>query len=110
LITGMTLVSAMAIQNAVHRIHLASAPPTTLMTGTTTQIMIDLTDLLWGVPADTREATRARLSRMAISVTAFAAGCGAAALTYAYLDVWCFVIPPILGLTAFLVSVTMPKE
>src|ERR1700761_1742901 len=31
---GMLLVSAMAIQNAAHRIHMASAPPTTLMTGT----------------------------------------------------------------------------
>jgi uncharacterized membrane protein YoaK (UPF0700 family) len=28
-LTGMVLVSAMAIQNAVHRIHLGSAPPTT---------------------------------------------------------------------------------
>lgn len=36
LATGLTLVSAMAIQNAVRRIHLGSSPPTTLMTGTTT--------------------------------------------------------------------------
>jgi uncharacterized membrane protein YoaK (UPF0700 family) len=39
-LTGMVLVAAMAIQNATHRIHLGSAPPSTLMTGTTTQIMI----------------------------------------------------------------------
>jgi hypothetical protein len=32
ILTGMTLVSAMAIQNAVHRIHLGATPPTTLMT------------------------------------------------------------------------------
>ena len=37
-LTGMVLVSAMAIQNAAHRIHLGSAPPSTVMTGTTTQI------------------------------------------------------------------------
>jgi len=41
-VTGITLVAAMAVQNAAHRIYLASAPPTTLMTGTTTQLMIDL--------------------------------------------------------------------
>jgi uncharacterized membrane protein YoaK (UPF0700 family) len=41
-LTGMVFVSAMAIQNAVHRIYPGSAPPSTLMTGTTTQIMIDL--------------------------------------------------------------------
>src|ERR1700721_1870726 len=45
-VTGMVLVAAMAIQNAAHRIHLGSAPPSTLMTGTTTQIMIDLADML----------------------------------------------------------------
>ena len=40
--TGMVLVAAMAIQNAVHRVHLASSPPSTLMTGTTTQVMLDI--------------------------------------------------------------------
>ena len=44
LATGLTLVSAMAIQNAAQRIHLGSSPPTTLMTGTTTQVMIDAAD------------------------------------------------------------------
>jgi len=43
ILTGMVLIAAMAIQNAVHRIYLGSAP---LMTGTTTQIMIDLADLI----------------------------------------------------------------
>jgi uncharacterized membrane protein YoaK (UPF0700 family) len=38
------LVAAMAIQNAAHRIHLGSAPPSTVMT--TTQIMIDLADMI----------------------------------------------------------------
>jgi uncharacterized membrane protein YoaK (UPF0700 family) len=33
-LTGMVLIAAMAIQNAAHRIHLGSAPPSTLMTGT----------------------------------------------------------------------------
>jgi len=95
LITGMTLVAAMAIQNAIHRIHMGSAPPTTIMTGNTTQIMIDLADLMRGVPADAR--TRERLSRMAGGVAAFAAGCAAAALIYAKQDVWCFLLPPIIG-------------
>ena len=95
LITGMTLVAAMAIQNAIHRIHMSAAPPTTIMTGNTTQIMIDLADLMRGVPADAR--TRERLSRMAGGVAAFAAGCAAAALIYAKQDVWCFLLPPIIG-------------
>ena len=43
---ALTLVSAMAIQNATQRIHFGASPPTTLMTGTTTQIMIDVADLM----------------------------------------------------------------
>jgi uncharacterized membrane protein YoaK (UPF0700 family) len=97
LLTGMTLVAAMAIQNAIHRIHMSAAPPTTIMTGNTTQIMIDLADLMRGVPADARNAIRSRLSRMSGSVAAFAAGCAAAALIYAKQDVWCFLLPPIIG-------------
>ncbi|WP_420820207.1 DUF1275 family protein [Salinicola peritrichatus] len=42
----MLLVAGMAIQNAAHRLHLSSAPPSTLMTGTTTQVMLDLANLL----------------------------------------------------------------
>ncbi len=48
ILTGMTLVAAMAIQTTAHRIHLGSAPPTTMMTGTTTQIMIDIADVVRG--------------------------------------------------------------
>jgi uncharacterized membrane protein YoaK (UPF0700 family) len=97
LLTGMTLVAAMAIQNAIHRIHMGTAPPTTIMTGNTTQIMVDLADLMRGVSAEPRKAIRSRLSRMSGSVAAFAAGCAAAALIYAKQDVWCFLIPPIVG-------------
>ena len=100
MLTGMALVSAMAIQNAAHRIHLASAPPTTLMTGTTTQIMIDLADLLRGLPSQDAVAARARLLRMSGSVAVFAAGCAAAALSFTLMNMWCFVIPPVLAACA----------
>ncbi|HEX3602883.1 MAG TPA: DUF1275 family protein [Steroidobacteraceae bacterium] len=97
LMTGMALVAAMAIQNAIHRIHMGSLPPTTIMTGNTIQIMIDLADLLRGVPGSASEATRLRLSRMSASVAAFATGCAAAALMYAREGIWCFVIPPLVA-------------
>jgi uncharacterized membrane protein YoaK (UPF0700 family) len=104
--TGMVLVSAMAIQNAVHRIHLAAAPPTTLMTGTTTQMMIDIADLLRGAAPETRDATSARLRRMSASVGAFALGCGCAALFFAGFGVWCFVLPPVIGAAMLALRVT----
>ncbi|TIV30331.1 MAG: DUF1275 domain-containing protein, partial [Mesorhizobium sp.] len=80
IVTGMILVSAMAVQNAAHRVHLASLPPSTLMTGTTTQIMLDLADLIYGSSAEDTAASRSRLARMSGMVAVFALGCGTAAL------------------------------
>jgi uncharacterized membrane protein YoaK (UPF0700 family) len=102
LATGMTLVAAMAIQNAAHRVHLASAPPSTIMTGTTTQIMMDLGDVMHGLAPEKTKATRERLTQMTMSVLAFAVGCTLGALLYAWLSVWCFWVPPALVLGALL--------
>ena len=93
----MVLVAAMAVQNAVHRLYLTSAPPTTLMTGTTTQIMIDIADLMRGEPGHDRAQARSRLSRMLGSVVAFALGCAAAALLYAFAGLWAFTVPPVIA-------------
>jgi uncharacterized membrane protein YoaK (UPF0700 family) len=100
IIMGMTLVSAMAIQNAAQRIHLGAAPPTTLMTGTTTQIMIDLADMIRGVPQAARDAVRSRLRRMCVAVASFAAGAAAGALLFHALGSWCFALPPVVALLA----------
>lgn len=101
-VTGMTLVIAMAIQNAVHRVHLGSSPPSTLMTGTTTQIMLDLADRIQGVAPEQRAQADQRLRRMSYAVLAFAAGCAAGALLYAFAGMWCFAVPPLLALGAYL--------
>ena len=98
--TGMVLVAAMAIQNAAHRIHLGTAPPSTLMTGTTTQIMIDLADMIQALRQAKAERPGARLLKMSTNILVFAAGCAAAALLYAHVGVWCFVVPPALGAAA----------
>jgi uncharacterized membrane protein YoaK (UPF0700 family) len=100
IIMGMTLVSAMAIQNAANRIHLAAAPPTTIMTGTTTQIMIDIADMIRGMPAGARDAIRSRLRRMCVAVVGFAAGAAAGALLFHAIGSWCFALPPVVALLA----------
>jgi len=105
-VTGMLLVSAMAIQNAISRIHLGTAPPTTLMTGTTTQMMIDIADLLRGLPDDQRAAAKARLSRMGANVGAFALGCAAGALLFSQFKMNCFVVPPLLAMVPLLLDST----
>jgi uncharacterized membrane protein YoaK (UPF0700 family) len=108
--TGMVLVAAMAIQNAIHRIHMGALPPTTIMTGNTIQIMIDLADLLRGAPEAARGAIRTRLSRMSISVAGFAAGCAAAALIFAKQGIWCFVLPPVIAACTLWLGESMPEK
>ena len=107
-VTGMLLVAAMAIQNAVSRIHLGASPPTTLMTGTTTQMMIDIADLLRGPAPEARAAATARLAKMGINVGAFAAGCAAGAILYSLFKMGCFVAPPLLALVPILMKDTRP--
>ena len=60
LLTGFAGIAGMAVQNAVQRVHYGSLPPTTLMTGNTTQAALDAVDLLHGGNDDqTRRRGRA---------------------------------------------------
>ncbi|RZN33755.1 YoaK family protein [Bradyrhizobium sp. Leo121] len=108
-LTGMVLVAAMAIQNAAHRIYLGSAPPSTLMTGTTTQIMIDVADMIYSKAAPDGQI-KARMKNMSWNVFVFAVGCGAAALLYVGYGVWSFVVPPILGGLSLLIRLVDPAK
>jgi len=98
LLSGMMLVAAMGMQNAAHRAHLAHTPPSTIMTGTTTQIMLDLAEILHGVRPELAAVARGRLQRLTLSVAVFATGCGLAALLYAEIGKWCFWMLPVLGI------------
>lgn len=98
---GMVLVTAMAVQNTLHRAHLPSLPPTTLMTGTTTQIMLDLGELIAGVSGEKRKTIVGRMKKMSLSLMGFAVGCAAGALFYVFNETWCFVVPPLLILLSF---------
>ncbi len=108
LVTGMTLVAAMAVQNGAQRAHLAAVPPSTLMTGNTTQVMIDVVDLLHGGPEPQMAAVRARLVSMIGNIAGFAAGCAAAALLFIFVGMWCFAVPPLNALVQIFVHRTSP--
>ncbi|OAF20178.1 YoaK family protein [Bradyrhizobium neotropicale] len=108
ILTGMVLVAAMAVQNAIHRVYLGSAPPSTLMTGTTTQIMIDLADVI--LPGEAKSQASARLTKMSVNVLVFALGCGAAALLFMRLGVWCFALPPIVGVLSLAARIAEPAQ
>ena len=107
-ITGMVLVAAMAIQNAAQRIHLVATPPTTIMTGNTTQMMIDLADCLHGLPPDKRAATLTRLRHLTKAVTSFALGAAVAALLFSTIKMWCFLVAPLVAALGRLTANTLP--
>jgi uncharacterized membrane protein YoaK (UPF0700 family) len=103
LLTGFAGIAAMALQNAVQRVHLASLPPTTLMTGNTTQATIDAIDLVSGVTPEQAPAMRIRLRRMSLGILCFAAGCATAALLYWLCGFWCLAVPVMVGAASALV-------
>jgi len=109
LVMGMTLVSAMAVQNALHRVHLAKSPPSTLMTGTTTQIMLDLAEILAGEKGESASQALTRVKRMIIAVAAFALGCACAALAIVEVPFGVFVIPAVLSVFSFVARVETPE-
>ena len=97
---GMLMICAMAVQNAMQRMHLPQLPPSTLMTGNTTQVMIDLADLFKGVLGDERRSVIARLQKMLPAIGTFALGCALGALGYVWLGMWSFALPPVLALVS----------
>jgi uncharacterized membrane protein YoaK (UPF0700 family) len=100
LLTGFAGVAAMAVQNAVQRIYFASLPPTTLMTGNTTQAVLDAVDLISGPERDDdAPVVRARFGRMLRGIIWFAAGCAAAAILYYWVGFWCLIVPVAAGAT-----------
>jgi uncharacterized membrane protein YoaK (UPF0700 family) len=97
LLTGFAGIAGMAIQNAVQRVHFGSLPPTTLMTGNTTQAALDAVDLLHGGAGDQAAATRARFGRTVGSIAWFAGGCALAAVLYFWVGFWSLAVPVLIG-------------
>lgn len=95
--TAFAGIAGIAIQNAVQRVHLGSLPPTTLMTGNTTQAVLDGVDLLHGAPGQDAAAVRGRLRRIVWSIAWFALGCALAAVLYYLVGFWCLALPVVVG-------------
>jgi len=105
LLTGFAGVAAMAMQNAVQRVHLASLPPSTMMTGSTVQVTLDAVDLMTGAKPETRPQVRIRFSRLALAICFFALGCAVAALMYVHVGFWCLALSVVVGLLASIIRI-----
>jgi uncharacterized membrane protein YoaK (UPF0700 family) len=86
---GLLGVIAMGVQNAASRL-LQSGPPTTIMTGNTTQAVIDIVDMARG---GAKDGTGARLQGLLIATGAFALGAILGALGYLGAGYWCLALP-----------------
>ncbi len=100
LLTSFAGIAAMALQNAIQRVHLASLPPTTLMTGSTTQATIDAIDLLTGTDQAHATQIRDRFGRLSLSILYFAAGCAVSALLYWLVGFWCLALAVLVAAVA----------
>jgi uncharacterized membrane protein YoaK (UPF0700 family) len=88
-LAGLLGVAAMAVQNAGSRLILANHGPTTMMTGNTTQAVIDLVDLLRGLPEEYPQARKLLVP----AILAFTAGALLGAYAYVTFSFWCLIIP-----------------
>jgi uncharacterized membrane protein YoaK (UPF0700 family) len=104
LLTGFMGIGAMAVQNAVQRVHFGALPPSTIMTGNTTQAVLDAVDLLWE-GAEQTAVIRRRFGRLVTALLYFAAGCAIAALLYAWLGFWSLALPVIVGAATSLMRI-----
>ncbi|MGO4306679.1 YoaK family protein [Cupriavidus sp. RAF12] len=98
LLAGMLGVAAMGVQNAQSRLVLPDHVPTTIMTGNTTQIVIDLVHTIHGagIPSAEQNAARTRLRKMLPAVAGFACGAVVGAFAYATVGFACLAAPVVI--------------
>ncbi|GJG95077.1 YoaK family protein [Cupriavidus pauculus] len=92
-LTGLLAVAAMAVQNALSRTSLSDLGPTTIMTGNSTQIVVDIVDLLSPSTPEEHAAISKRLAKMIPSVLAFATGAILGGLLFSCAGYWAVALP-----------------
>lgn len=107
-VTGLVGVMAMSIQNAVQRVHLAKDPPTTIMTGTTTQFAIDLADRLTGRSTMASDAARHHFLALTRAILSFGIGAMTAAACYHFVGFWCLLLAVAIALAVALAKANEP--
>ena len=105
LATAFTGISAMAVQNAMQRVHLPGEPPTSFMTGNATDAAIGAVDFITGAEPERTAPNGARLAALTRNIVCFAGGCAVAALAYWYAGFWCLIAPIVLVAATALIPV-----
>ncbi|MGX9981612.1 YoaK family protein [Methylobacterium fujisawaense] len=105
---GMFAVAAMGLQNAIGRLSLGHLAPTTVMTVSVSQAVIDATDLVMRTAADL-DQIRKRFLRVLPAIAAFAAGALCGAFGIAQLAFGCIFLPLGVLITLIILALT-PAE
>jgi uncharacterized membrane protein YoaK (UPF0700 family) len=92
ILAGLLGVAGMGIQNAMSRLVHPDRVPTTIMTGNTTQVIIDLVDILQ-VAFTSGNSTRERLQKMIPAIITFASGAILGAFSFVSASFWCLLVP-----------------
>ncbi|GGP75269.1 YoaK family protein [Shewanella ulleungensis] len=87
---GMLGAAAMGVHSAYTRLLMTHLPPTSMMTGNVTQIVLDILELLLG-KGDVN--TRKRIGKFFWPVAAFAIGAMGAAMGYIQFGFWALLLP-----------------
>lgn len=87
---GLFGACAMGVHSATSRLQLASLPPTSMMTGNVTQLILDVTDMARGAADD---ATRTRAVRFLRAIVGFAGGAVLGAFGYMQLGFAALALP-----------------
>jgi uncharacterized membrane protein YoaK (UPF0700 family) len=96
---GMLAVAAMGVQNALHRFAVALGPPTTVMTGTVTQLTVLTARKLFASPISSGEGSFSPKALLWLAL-AFAAGCTVSAPLTLVAGLVSLVIPGLLLIAA----------
>jgi len=107
---GMLLVASMAVQNTLQRIHLTTVPPTTVMTGTITQLMIDFVHVMATPRSQLTESVIARVKLFSGLLIGFVLGTLIAAVLFFYVGVWCFVGSIVLSILGLWLGHRLPEQ
>lgn len=112
---GMLLVMAMAIQNALHKLYWIQEAPTTVMTGSTTELSLSIGKLLYSAPSTVTSTAKqisyldnhqqnviTQIKAIVPKIAAFGLGCMMAALVYHFMLKMLFFLPPILMVLIFI--------
>jgi uncharacterized membrane protein YoaK (UPF0700 family) len=104
LAASFTAVAAMAVLNAVQRVHLTDVPPITIMTGNTTQAALDAVELMRPIEPEKKAVVRQRFIRTITGIFFFFLGCAIAIVLHFHFGFWDLTASVVIGIVCVILG------